>query len=133
MGSRCLLRSRKLLCAEDYQTMRIRTFLLASVLAASSLTMACRGSTDSVAAPTPVESPGAKGSSPVPGKCDATKAQFSIGERASRELLERARVRAQARSARFVRPNEPITMEFLKSRLSLTLDARDVVGSADCR
>ena len=61
-----------------------------------------------------------------------TKAQWAVGQPASDELLERARVAADAGSARFLRPNQPVTMEYLGSRLNLGLDARDVVYSVVC-
>jgi hypothetical protein len=69
---------------------------------------------------------------PPTSSCDASKSQFAIGERAGSDLLERARVASQAASARFVRPDEPITLEFIASRLTLSLDARGVVVSAHC-
>jgi Peptidase inhibitor I78 family len=70
---------------------------------------------------------------PAPsGSCDATKAQFALGERASQELLDRARVAAGAGVARFIRPNEPITLEFSPARLNLNLNTKDVVQSVDC-
>jgi hypothetical protein len=47
-------------------------------------------------------------------------------------LLERARVDAGAASARFLRPNDPITTEYSGSRLNLGLDARDIVRSVVC-
>jgi hypothetical protein len=48
------------------------------------------------------------------------------------ELLERARDAAQANVARFIRPNEPVTLEFSPARLNLGLDARDIVTSVTC-
>jgi hypothetical protein len=71
-------------------------------------------------------------SPPVSNGCDHTKAQWAIGEAASDALLERARVAAGAGSARFLRPNEPVTFEYLGSRLNLGLDARDLVRSVVC-
>jgi Peptidase inhibitor I78 family len=47
-------------------------------------------------------------------------------------VLERARVTARAASARVLRPDEPITMEYSGSRLNLGLDARDVVRTVVC-
>jgi len=64
--------------------------------------------------------------------CDASKAQFALGERADADLLERARVATGAGSARFLRPNQPITLEFLSSRLNLGLDAADIVRAVNC-
>lgn len=70
---------------------------------------------------------------PAPsGSCDETKAQFVIGERASQQLLDRARVAAGAREARFIRPNEAITLEFSPTRLNLNLNTKDVVLSVGC-
>jgi len=69
---------------------------------------------------------------PLSGECDATKAQWTIGERASDELLERARVAAQAGTARFLRPNQIITMEYSSSRLNLDLNEEDVVRGVRC-
>ena len=48
------------------------------------------------------------------------------------DLLDRARDAAQASVARFIRPNEAITMEFAPWRLNLGLDAQDVVTSVTC-
>jgi hypothetical protein len=77
---------------------------------------------------------------PVPpssASCDAAKAQWAIGERAigeraSAELLERARISAAAGTARFLRPNQRITLEYLGSRLNLGLNEQDVVRSVTC-
>jgi hypothetical protein len=78
--------------------------------------------------------PGLPGPSGLPGfvSCDHTKAQFAIGQPASNDLLERARNDAGARIARFLRPNDVITMEFLAWRLNVLLDARNFVRSMYC-
>jgi peptidase inhibitor I78 family protein len=119
--------------------MHVRALLLASVFVASScLTIACRENDQNVTSPTPADAPSdSAGSSPAPAPptsrtCDATKAQFAVGSRASDELLERARVAAQATVARFLRPNDIITMEYLASRLNLNLNERGVVVSTRC-
>jgi hypothetical protein len=127
--------------------MRWPSIVLPSVLAASCLAGACRETTPTSPTPQPpvdssqsgsVESPRPPQppSPPVPpassGSCDATKVQWAIGEPASNALLVRARVAAGAESARFLRPNQPITMEYLGSRLNLGLDARDIVRSVVC-
>jgi hypothetical protein len=69
---------------------------------------------------------------PVTGTCVAERAQGAIGQPASPTLLERARVEATASVARYIRPNEAVTMEFLSGRLNLYLDERDVVHSVTC-
>jgi hypothetical protein len=76
--------------------------------------------------------PAPRPSLPEAENCDATKAQWAIGEPESGELLERARVAAQAKSARFLRPNQIITMEYSSSRLNLHLGTQGVVGSVRC-
>jgi hypothetical protein len=69
---------------------------------------------------------------PATGTCVAEQAQFTVGRPASAALLERARVAATASIARFIRPNEAITMEYSGSRLNLYLNERDVVRSVVC-
>jgi hypothetical protein len=97
--------------------------------------MACQSRDQNTTSPTPADSPSGSDSAdrpPASRTCDATKVQFAVGSRESDELLERARVAAQASVARFLRPNQPITMEYLASRLNLNLDARGIVSSASC-
>ena len=123
--------------------MRLRTMLLIAVLVAGTAG-ACSGISRDLTTPT---SPGAlddRGSSTRPplanqpppqsvsNGCDHTKAQWAIGEAASDALRERARAAAGADSARFLRPNQPVTLEYLGSRLNLGLDARDLVRTVVC-
>jgi hypothetical protein len=69
---------------------------------------------------------------PSTGTCVAEKSQWAIGQRASAALLERARIDATASVARFIRPNEAVTMEFSPARLNLHLDAHDIVHGVIC-
>jgi hypothetical protein len=69
---------------------------------------------------------------PSAGTCVAELAQWSIGRVGSAAILERARIDATASIARFIRPNEPVTMEFSAGRLNLYLDGRSVVHAAVC-
>src|SRR5688572_4137661 len=116
--------------------MRVDAVLLTSTLVASLLTSACSRTADRLTTPTsdapseavgpasPSASPGgnrvpAPNQPPLPpasGTCNAANAQSAVGERATNDLLERARVAAGASTARFIRPNQPITTEFLGSR-----------------
>lgn len=101
----------------------MRIGLVTLIAAASVITVACIGKGRmSPTQPTP----------PVAASCDASKAQSAVGQAASADLLERTRVAAGAGSARFIRPGEPITMEFLGSRLNLNLNDRDIVIGASC-
>src|SRR5215475_13004003 len=102
-----------------------RARLFVGLVAVNAFLIACTGSD---LRPTPPTVPPSQPSS----SCTATNAQFAIGSAASPEVLERARVAAHAASARFLRPNQPITMEFLGSRLNLNLTEQDVVHSAYC-
>jgi hypothetical protein len=69
---------------------------------------------------------------PVSATCAADQAQFAVGQRRSDDLLERSRTAARASVARYLRPDQPITMEFLATRLNLNLDGNDVVVSVRC-
>ena len=125
--------------------MHWRKVIMPSVLAASCFMSACRdttptapsslaegGQSGNISSPPARRRPNAPAPPVTSGSCDHTKAQWAIGRPASDELLERARVSAGADSARFLRPNQPVTLEFLGGRLNLGLDARDVVRSAVC-
>ena len=100
----------------------MRAMLLIGVLSASSLMIACTNASVAPTVPTP----------PTANTCDATLVRSAVGERASSGLLEAARLAARATVARFLRPNDVITMEYLGSRLNLHLDAQDIVRSATC-
>src|SRR6476661_5976695 len=113
--------------------MDVRALLLSSVLTAGAIASACGGTKPAVTSPTPDQSSGLpSGAQPVAPSCAANSVQWTIGQQGTRDLLERARVAANASVARFLRPNEPITMEYLGSRLNLELDARNFVRSARC-
>jgi hypothetical protein len=109
--------------------MYLRNELVVLTLVAGCLATGC-ASADRVSTSSPIgASPPAASSSAA---CDAEKARWTVGERASQDLLDRARQAAGASTARFIRPNEKITFEYLDSRLNLALDDQDVVRSASC-
>ena len=129
------------------QTMLVRLVPYATILIAGSWVTGC-SALDRMTTPSSVEGPRQGGSSdpsqrppssPAPpvaspdaAKCDASKADSVVGSRATDELLERARVAAGASVARFLKPKQPITMEYLESRLNLGLDDKSVVMSVRC-
>ena len=76
--------------------------------------------------------PGPPPSLPVSDSCDYTRVHGVIGQPASSDLLERARVAAGAKSARFLRPNDIVTREYLASRLNVLLDTDNIVRSTYC-
>jgi len=109
--------------------------LALTILVAGLLAGAC--SKDRVTSPSDsnASSPPPSSATPPPptsGSCDASKAQWAVGQRASNDLLERARNAAGAGTARFLRPDQPITMEYSAGRLNLGLDKRDVVIAVTC-
>jgi Peptidase inhibitor I78 family len=127
--------------------MHVRAASVVGLSLSALLMIACSGRTDLTPSPMSVErrngigstAPGDRGPAPLPkpiprvsSSCDASKTRFAMGMRASTDLLDRARIEAQAGSARFVRPGDRLTMEFLPSRLNVHLDAQDVVVSATC-
>ncbi|BAQ73759.1 hypothetical protein DNK59_10385 [Pseudomonas sp. TKO26] len=65
-------------------------------------------------------------------RCEASAAEFAIGKKASPELLEQARSRSGAQYARFLKPNDMITLEYRSDRLNLNTDASLVVNRVNC-
>jgi uncharacterized lipoprotein YajG len=65
-------------------------------------------------------------------RCEAKAAEFAIGKQASPELLEQARTRAGAQNARFLQPNDMVTLEYRSDRLNLNTDANRVVVRVNC-
>ncbi|WP_085638055.1 MULTISPECIES: I78 family peptidase inhibitor [unclassified Pseudomonas] len=66
------------------------------------------------------------------GRCEASAAQFAIGKKASPQLLDQARTRAGAQNARFLKPNDMITLEYRSDRLNLNTDTDLIVTRASC-
>ncbi len=65
-------------------------------------------------------------------RCEAKAAEFTLGKAASPELLEQARTRAGAQNARFLSPNDMMTLDYRSDRLNLHTDAKRVVTSVNC-
>ncbi|MFN3314213.1 MAG: I78 family peptidase inhibitor [Hyphomonas sp.] len=101
---------------------RVLAVLLLTVLAA-----AC----DPAAAPTGPSTVESDAALPEAG-CDAARAQWAIGEPASEELLERLRFDAGADLARYLRPGQPVTLEYHHARLNAELDEEGVVVALRC-
>jgi hypothetical protein len=127
--------------------MRRRSVLSINVLTLALWSIGCTGGSDgrpSPNAPSAERQTGSSGNEarppqpprpdppPATGTCIASQAQWAVGEPASAALLDRARRDATASVARFIRPNEAITMEYSPARLNLYLDEHDVVRSAVC-
>ncbi|MFJ3522934.1 I78 family peptidase inhibitor [Pseudomonas sp. NPDC090203] len=65
-------------------------------------------------------------------RCDAAAAQFAVGKPATPALLEQARVKAGAQTARVLGPNDMITMEYRSDRLNLNTDQAATVNRVNC-
>lgn len=64
--------------------------------------------------------------------CDATKAQFAVGQAYSDALAEQARTAAGAKIVRRLVPGQIITMEFSGERLNLDTDSAGKVIDVRC-
>ena len=64
--------------------------------------------------------------------CDDSQAQWAIGKKATDADLEQARKDAGAETARTLKPDQPVTMEFNANRLNLDLDDTGLVTAIRC-
>ena len=65
-------------------------------------------------------------------RCDSKAAEFTIGKKASPELLEQARTRAGAQNARILKPSDMVTLEYRSDRLNLNTDDNLVITRINC-
>ena len=65
-------------------------------------------------------------------RCEAKAAEFTLGKKASPELLEQARTRAGAQNARFLLPTDMVTLEYRSDRLNLNTDNNLIVTRVNC-
>lgn len=66
------------------------------------------------------------------GSCDTAKAQSFVGEPESAEIAEQARQKSGARTVRWLRPGQIVTMEYRDDRLNLELDAQGKIIAIRC-
>ncbi len=64
--------------------------------------------------------------------CDASKAQSLAGQPATADLATRAIRLAGARTVRWIRPGDAVTMDFREDRLNIELDERGRVKALRC-
>ena len=79
--------------------------------------------------PNPVDEPAVQ---PSHSSCDAKAAQFAIGQKASAELLEQARGKAGAQTARILMPRDILTLEYRSDRLNLNADGSAIITRVNC-
>ncbi|MDS9993317.1 I78 family peptidase inhibitor [Xanthomonas sp. A2111] len=80
------------------------------------------------AAPDPANAPDA----PPVGSCDASQAQGLVGQTFAPALLDQARSDTGAKTARVLKPNQAVTMEFNGERLNIEVDEKDQITGVRC-
>lgn len=68
----------------------------------------------------------------LPGSCDATQVQWTVGKAIGEAETEQARKDAGAATVRVLKPGQPVTMEFNGTRLNIEVDDKGVGVSARC-
>lgn len=76
--------------------------------------------------------PGPDAATPPAGSCDASQVQGLVGQPYSDAVGEQARQDAGAEKVRTLKPNQPITMEFLGERLNIEVDENNLVSGVRC-
>jgi hypothetical protein len=69
---------------------------------------------------------------PADAACNPVPAQAFIGEPATAQNAEAARVAAGASTVRTIAPGQVVTMEYLESRLNLDVGSDNVILDARC-
>lgn len=83
--------------------------------------------------PAPAQPPAASGPGGLDDDpCDAAAAQSLVGQQASDEIIERARVAAGAGMARTLHPDQAVTMEYRAGRLNIDIDHAGVITGFRC-
>ena len=65
-------------------------------------------------------------------RCDAKAADFVIGQKASSQLLEQARIKAGAQEARILLPSDIMTLEYRSDRLNLNAENNAIITRVNC-
>ena len=68
----------------------------------------------------------------IAAACDDSQAQWAIGKKVTDADVEQARKDSGAATARTLKPDQPVTMEFNANRLNLDLDAAGLVTAIRC-
>jgi hypothetical protein len=64
--------------------------------------------------------------------CNADAARGMIGKTATADVVEQARVAADAEVARTLKPDQMVTMEYHPSRLNIDVDDDNVITNVRC-
>lgn len=109
--------------------------LVVLMLGACTTSAPAESATAPVAAPADAAPPGTAPTpapAPMPAACNAEAARGAIGQTASAEVVEQARLAAGAAIARTLKPGQMVTMEYHGGRLNLDVDADNVVTGVRC-
>ena len=66
------------------------------------------------------------------GACDASQVQGLVGQTYSDAMQAQAKEDAGATDVRVLKPNQPVTMEFIGERLNIELDEKGTVSGVRC-
>jgi hypothetical protein len=75
---------------------------------------------------------------PAPGatfdvdRCDLERVRALVGEPATEAIGKRAQALSGAAMLRWIRPGEPVTSEYMTSRLTIDVDARGCIRGFRC-
>ncbi|PHX37462.1 hypothetical protein AO263_14140 [Pseudomonas sp. NZIPFR-PS5] len=100
--------------------------LAAALLAGCSSMSESSSQPEDSAASSPVSSAGGY------ARCDAAAVQFAVGKPASAALLDQAKAKAGAQTARVLGPNDIVTLEYRSDRLNLNTDDSGKVSRVNC-
>ena len=100
--------------------------LAAALLAGCSSTSESSSQPEDSAASSPVSTAGGY------ARCDAAAVQFAVGKPASAALLDQAKVKAGAQTARVLGPNDIVTLEYRSDRVNLNTDDSGTVNRVNC-
>lgn len=64
--------------------------------------------------------------------CEASGAQFAVGQHATPRIVERARLASGSETARTIGPDQAVTMEFNANRLNLDVNEGNIVTNVRC-
>ncbi len=105
-------------------------FAVACCLAVGAAVTGCAGYGQT---PTPSAGSAPGGSGPLPASvCNAQPAQFVVGQNSTASVVESARQRSGAQTARILRPWQIITKEYDTQRLNLEVDGTGRILAAKC-
>jgi hypothetical protein len=65
-------------------------------------------------------------------RCDLERVQALVGEPATEAIGKRAQALSGAAMLRWIRPGEPVTSEYMTSRLTIDVDARGRIRGFRC-